>query len=248
MKKLLKGIIDFRQNVRPAYREQFAALEFGQKPDTLMIACSDSRVAPNVFASTDPGDLFVVRNVGNLVPPYGAADASAEAAALEFSLANLPIKDIILCGHSNCGAMNALIAGTGCQHLPAVWSWLQFGQPALNRLIETKVAGESTARADALSKLNVLEQIEHLKTYPNVRERIENGTLRLHAWWFHIGDAEVLVHTGKEDSEFEVIDETFAQNWLAKADEPVVLPTETASGKFGLSGGGRAAQNKALQA
>src|SRR5436190_3831044 len=112
MKKLIQGIVEFRQNVRPDYRDRFARLALGQAPDTLFIACSDSRVVPNLFASADPGDLFVIRNVGNLVAPAGSdgispSDASG-AAAIEFSLINLAVTDIVVCGHSECGAMHAL--------------------------------------------------------------------------------------------------------------------------------------------
>ena len=133
MKKLVKGIIDFRKHVRPSYRETFARLALGQSPDTLFIACSDSRVAPNVFASTDPGDLFVIRNVGNLVPPCGGehgrstADES-EAAAIEFAVMNLGVSDVIICGHSECGAMQALLNGREKVQTPNLKSWGSFSR------------------------------------------------------------------------------------------------------------------------
>src|ERR1700712_1293849 len=115
MKKLLNGIVDFRKNVRPTVKETFALLALGQRPDTLFIACSDSRVVPNLFASSDPGDLFVVRNVGNLIPACGESGHSksdeSEAAAIEFALLNLPVAEIIVCGHSECGAMDKLVRG-----------------------------------------------------------------------------------------------------------------------------------------
>src|SRR5438045_8780417 len=111
MRKLIRGIIEFRKNRRPEYIETFARLALGQAPDTLFIACSDSRVAANVFASTEPGDMFVIRNVGNLIPRYQegteAPHFGAEAAAIQFGLANLPITDVVVCGHSECDAMGA---------------------------------------------------------------------------------------------------------------------------------------------
>src|SRR5947207_12600155 len=116
MKKLVRGILDFRNHLQPSQRENFARLALGQAPDTLFVTCSDSRVAPDVFASTDPGDLFVIRNVGNLVAPCGGdhglsiADES-EAAAIEFAVSNLGITEIIVCGHSECAAMQALTRG-----------------------------------------------------------------------------------------------------------------------------------------
>src|SRR5947207_10580140 len=115
MKKLVQGIVEFRRNVRPDYRDRFARWALGEAPYTLFIACSDSRVVPNLFASADPGDLFVIRNVGNLIPPAGSdgvspSDAS-EAAAIEFALVNLAVTDIVVCGHSECDAMHALLNG-----------------------------------------------------------------------------------------------------------------------------------------
>src|SRR3984893_9485910 len=104
MKKLIQGIVDFRKNLTEESRALFAKLALEQKPDTLFIACSDSRVVPNLFASTNPGDLFVLRNIGNLVPPASSPDSSASA-VIEFSIFSLHVSDIIVCGHSECAAM-----------------------------------------------------------------------------------------------------------------------------------------------
>src|SRR4051812_40742074 len=109
MKKLIGGILEYRKRLNPELRETFARLALGQAPNALYIGCSDSRVSVNVFASTEPGDLFVIRNVGNLIPPCGpdgvsSADES-EAAAVEFAILNLQVTDVIVCGHSECGAM-----------------------------------------------------------------------------------------------------------------------------------------------
>ena len=126
MKKLLEGIVEFRKKKRPAYRERFAHLALGQSPDCLVFACSDSRVVPNVFASTQPGDLFVVRNVGNLVPPWVSGDGGAsgsEAAAVDFAVDVLGVRDIVVCGHSECGAMRTLMSGgVGPDH-PGLDAW-----------------------------------------------------------------------------------------------------------------------------
>src|SRR4051812_40341649 len=115
MKKLRQGIVDFRKSRRPEYAATFARLALGQAPDALFVACSDSRVVPNLFASTEPGDLFVLRNVGNIVAPCGAHGASesdeSEGAALEFAILSLKVNDVIVCGHSECGAMRALTEG-----------------------------------------------------------------------------------------------------------------------------------------
>jgi carbonic anhydrase len=219
MKKLLKGIVEFRQSVRADYREKFARLALGQAPDTLFIACSDSRVVPNLFASAVPGDLFVVRNVGNLIAPAGANGLSksdeSEAAAIEFAVAKLQVPDIIVCGHSECGAMQALLGGRDAVEMPHLRSWLRHGDCALEKLERNQAPDPSLARHNQLSQLNVLAQIEHLKSYSLVRDRIKAGRLRLHGWWFELKKADVYAY---EDSlgRFVMIDEAEAEHLLSR--------------------------------
>jgi carbonic anhydrase len=221
MKKLIRGIVDFRKNVRAGYKDVFARLALGQRPDTLFIACSDSRVVPNLFASSDPGDLFVVRNVGNLIPPCGAperrAGENSAAAAIEFGLDALPITDIIVCGHSECGAMRALAGGRDQLELPYLKGWLRHAEGSLRRLDSALPGDAHLERHNRLSRVNVLEQLEHLKTYPAVHERIQAGRLRLHGWWFDIKEADVYEY-GAEDGGFRLIDEDYAQILLQRAE------------------------------
>jgi carbonic anhydrase len=195
MKKLLNGIVEFRRKMQPSHRERFARLALGQSPDTLLITCSDSRVAPNVFASTDPGDLFVVRNVGNMIPPCGGHGISvadeSEVAALEFAILNLKVKDIVVCGHSECGAMIALYHGRENVTLPHLRSWLVHGQDAADRLESGEKFATHLLPHNELSQLNVLEQVNHLKTYPLVQERLASGDIKIHGWWFDIAKAEL---------------------------------------------------------
>jgi carbonic anhydrase len=195
VQKLLAGIAEFQRRLRPADRENFARLALGQAPDCLFIACSDSRVVPNAFASTDPGDLFVVRNVGNIVPPTGESGLSvadlSEAAAIEFALLALDVRDIVVCGHSECGAMHAMLdvpVPPGARNLDA---WLAVGRSALARFRANPDFAAGLAPHNRLSQLNVLQQLSNLRTYPVVRERIDAGTLRLHGWWFDIAQARV---------------------------------------------------------
>ncbi len=222
MKKLLKGIVDFRRNVRPAVKDTFAQLALGQRPDTLFIACSDSRVVPNLFASTEPGDLFVVRNVGNLIPPYEEANGGphfgSEAAAIQFALAALPITEIIVCGHSECGAIGALAQGRTPENTPALGCWLRHGERSLRKLEGGAELGSHLERHNQLSQINVLEQLEHLKTYPIVRERLEARKLRLHGWYFDIKGAEVYEFEPSEER-FHLIDETYAITLLNRDSE-----------------------------
>jgi carbonic anhydrase len=219
MKKLIRGIVEFRKNVQSDYRERFAHLALDQTPDTLFIACSDSRVVPNTFASADPGDLFVIRNVGNLIAPADHTGVStsdeSEGAAIEFALEKLQVTDIIVCGHSDCGAMQALLQGRGAVAPVHLKSWLRYGEDALEKLKKGGSPDPSLARHNQLSQLNVLSQIEHLKTYPPVQTRLRAGHLRLHSWWFDLTHADVYTYdTNKQ--RFILIDESSAPLLLQK--------------------------------
>ena len=214
MKKLVDGIVEFRKTVQQGYREAFGKLAVGQSPDALFIACSDSRVVPNTFASTNPGDLFVIRNVGNLIPPCGEFGVSlsdeSEAAAIEFSVLNLKIADIIVCGHSECGAMHALIEDRDKLPLPNLRSWLRHGESSLARFNKGEIIDASLMPHNQLSQINVLEQMNHIKTYPSIRERFDAGTLGIHGWWFDIARADVYAFDPKL-GRFILIDEAAAE-------------------------------------
>lgn len=221
MRKLVRGIVEFRKRALQSYREKFAQLALGQSPDTLFIACSDSRVAANVFASTEPGDLFVIRNVGNMIPCCGddghsSADES-EAAAIEFAILNLNVRHIIVCGHSECGAMHAILRGRNQLTSPHLRAWLRHGEPSL-KSIENHTGDLSPV--NKLSQLNVLQQVEHLKSYPVVRERMEQGKLQLHPWWFELAGASVYSYN-EEQKKFVMIDENTAPAILAQLDSEV---------------------------
>lgn len=200
MKKLVDGILDFRKRIRPGVRDTFAKLALGQKPDALFIACSDSRVAANVFASTDPGDLFVIRNVGNMVPFHG--EGGSVAAGIEFAILNLEVKDIIVCGHSECGAMQALVLGRDHVTSPHLKNWLRHGDKGIAE------AGDDHNR---LSQLNVLQQIENLKSYTIIQERLKKGKLRIHGWWFELATATVLYYEPSQSKFIEIDEETAAR-------------------------------------
>jgi carbonic anhydrase len=221
LKKLINGIVEFRRNARPGYKETFAKLALGQSPDSLLIACSDSRMAVNVFASTEPGDLFVVRNVGNMIAPCDDRGTTlgdeSEAAAVEFATLALNVSDIIVCGHSECGAMRALLNEEKSLPAPHLYSWLRHAEGALAKLRDGVRMKDELALHNHLSQLNVLEQIEHLSTYPTVRERIQQGKLDIHGWWFDIAKANVLAYE-KEEGRFVVIDEAEAARILARLD------------------------------
>jgi carbonic anhydrase len=222
VKKLIRGIVEFRQKVRPGVRETFARLALGQSPDALLIACSDSRVVPNLFASTEPGDLFVIRNPANIISPCGADGRSvsdeSEAAAIEFSTLILNVRDIIVCGHSECGAMRMLWEDQKNALAPHLHAWLRHAEGALREVREGARAPGTLAPHNQLSQVNVLRQMDHLRTYPIVRERLQAGRLRLHAWWFDIAEAEVLCYDEKA-RRFVVIDEAEAERLIARLED-----------------------------
>ena len=219
MLKLVQGIVDFRKNLKPSYRDTFARLALGQSPDALFIGCSDSRVAVNVFASTDPGDLFVVRNVGNLVPPCGDGGQSladeSEAAAIEFALGTLNVSHIIICGHSECGAMQALTAGRENLQDPNLRAWLRHGEESLAYVGREHSIGKNLENHNQLSQLNVLKQMEHIKTYPIVRERLESGKLMIHGWWFDLKRADVFAYE-ESFNDFVLFDDAQAFRIMAR--------------------------------
>jgi carbonic anhydrase len=219
VKKLIQGIVEFRTKVQKDYREAFGRLAIGQSPDTLFIACSDSRVVPNTFASTNPGDLFVIRNVGNLIPPcdhhgHSTSDES-EAAAIEFSVMTLNIENIIVCGHSECGAMRALINDRQKVQAPNLKSWLRHGDEALERLQTGNALDTSVAEHNQLSQLNVLLQMEHIMSYPIVKEKMAAGKLGVHGLWFDIAKADVYAYE-PDMKRFVLIDEAEAARLLER--------------------------------
>lgn len=207
MKKLIQGIVDFRKTLREDNRALFAKLALGQKPDALFIACSDSRVVPNLFVSTNPGDLFVLRNVGNLIPPASSSHDHCSAAAIEYSLQKLNIKDIIVCGHSECGAIKAIASGIESLCCPHLESWLKHGLESCNKVRQGITLDASLSEHNQISQVNVLQQMEHIASYPFVQSRLAEGRLRMHGWWFDIAHADVYCYEASLN-QFVLIDES----------------------------------------
>lgn len=231
MRKLIQGIIDFRENRKPNYEETFQRLALGQKPDALFVGCSDSRVVPNLFASTEPGDLFVIRNVGNLIAPCCGehnenAKEHAEAAAIEYATLVLGVSDIIVCGHSECGATLAAL-DENRKLSPNLSSWLEHLRPSVERLKKGEVLDPKLSLHNQLSQINVLQQLEHISTYPVVQEALKNKTLRLNAWWFNIAKVEVEVYNPTK-KKFVPIDKKMAEQMLqamSTKDDPLTKQT-----------------------
>jgi carbonic anhydrase len=186
MQKLIDGVKRFRRRVFPENREFFERLAARrQQPVALFITCADSRINPNLITQTEPGDLFLIRNVGNLVPPYGAG--GSEAAAIEYSLEVLGIRDIVICGHSQCGAIQALLDEQRLGSHLAVKQWCDHAE-ATRRIVQKKYPGHQPADVAALAAMdNVLVQIGHLATHPAVAARLAAGEVHVHGWYYDIG-------------------------------------------------------------
>ena len=211
MQKLLKGALTFRRHVFTAYRQLFERLADGQEPEALFITCSDSRWVPNLITSADPGVLFVVRNIGNIVPPANPADTdNAEASALEYALNVLKVGHIVICGHSGCGAMKAAL-GTIDDKMPHVRSWLRHTVNAKKLLEAYTDVTDPQARADLLSEINVLVQLKNLKTHPLVQEHLDAGTLHLHAWFFEIDSAQLYTYDPNEEEFVPITEQVVKQ-------------------------------------
>lgn len=189
MRNLIDGIHRFQHGVFGPQRELFSRLVDGQAPDALFITCSDSRIAPNLITQTNPGDLFIVRNAGNLVPPWGVD--SGEAATIEYALECLNISDVIICGHTHCGAMSALLHPDEVAALPAVRRWLGFAEGTRRVLAQHYAKLDDGELLDVCAEENVLCQVENLRTHPAVMARLAAGTLTLHAWVYDIESGAV---------------------------------------------------------
>jgi carbonic anhydrase len=188
MQRLINGIRQFYANVFLPHEERFSKMAQGQNPEALFITCSDSRVDPNLITQTGPGDLFILRNAGNIVPPCGKS-GGGEQATIEYAIKGLGIRDIIVCGHSHCGAMQAMFRPQDSSNIRSLRSWLENAQPAMAAL------GKLNSEADdllLLSEANVLAQLGNLTTYSFISEAIERGQLSLHGWIYRLDTGEVM--------------------------------------------------------
>lgn len=193
MQKLIQGIHQFQQDNFRSLQGLFEQLSKGQNPDTLFITCSDSRIDPNLLTRTSPGELFILRNAGNIVPPHGAANGG-EGATIEYAVAALGVKDIIICGHTLCGAMKGLLHPESLTTLPAVSAWLSHAEATRRIVQESYSQLDGDRLLTATVEENVLVQVENLRTLPSVAARLVKGDLNLHAWVYKIETGEVFAY------------------------------------------------------
>lgn len=199
MTRIIQGVFDFQQRVFHSKRTLFARLSAGQRPLALFITCSDSRINPNLLTQTEPGELFILRNAGNLVPPCDTPP-NGEAATIEYAVQQLHVRDIILCGHSQCGAMAGLVAPETVAPMPAVAAWLKFAEASIERARKRHPHAAGPELLQAVIEQNVLLQMEHLQTLPPVREGAEAGRVRLHAWVYGFERGEVTAYDAESDA------------------------------------------------
>ncbi|MFJ5728099.1 carbonic anhydrase [Streptomyces paradoxus] len=198
MKALLDRARTFRTRV-DFNSGEYRKLAEGQYPEALFITCSDSRVIPAMITGARPGEIFELRNAGNIVPPYGRPGACGEAATIEYALEVLGVQDIVVCGHSHCGAMGALKSGDDLSALPGVDAWLRIARPELASVLETAPDDPSLPE---VSQGNVVNQLTALRSYPVVRQRLDSGRLRLHGWYYEV-DTGFVYELG-DDGDFRV--------------------------------------------
>ncbi len=188
---IVEGVQEFQEVRFQAHRDLFERLTQGQKPHALFITCSDSRIDPSLVTGSSPGSLFIMRNAGNIVPPYGAANGG-EGATVEYALLALGVRHIIVCGHSHCGAMQGLMNPEGVEGLPAVARWLEHAQAARLVVRERHPDLEGERLIVEAGRANVLVQLAHLRTHPAVALRLAQGRLSLHAWVYTFETGEML--------------------------------------------------------
>jgi len=194
MKKLVRGLREFRANYFSTHRELFEQLSHKQKPRVLFITCSDSRIDPTLITQAAPGELFVIRNAGNIIPPFGATNGG-EGATVEYAIHALGIEQIVVCGHSHCGAMKGMLQlGTLEEEMPLVYDWLRHAEATRRLVMENYGEYEGEELLEVAIAENVLTQIDNLRTYPVIHSRLYQGRLKIYGWIYHIESGEVFAY------------------------------------------------------
>lgn len=203
MKSLIDNARSFAAThvAAPHNAAAFQALGAGQSPEALFVTCSDSRVVPALITGARPGELFELRTAGNVVPPYPSGDdvgpdnrPMSEAATIEYAVCVLGVRDIVVCGHSHCGAVGALVRGEDLSAVPAVRDWLDHSVAPDAALRSLTPSSEDAADVAEAVQTHVLAQVERLRAYPCVRERVDDGSLTLHAWYYEVHTGTVTAH------------------------------------------------------
>ncbi|OEC33009.1 carbonic anhydrase [Pseudomonas cuatrocienegasensis] len=187
--RIVDGFRRFRRDVFPQQQALFKRLANQQQPRAMFITCADSRIVPELITQSDPGDLFVTRNVGNVVPPYGQMMGGVST-AIEYAVLALGVQHIIICGHSDCGAMKAVLAPDSLKGMPTVKAWLRHSEAARTLVADNCGCADHTTLG-VLTEENVIAQLTHLRTHPAVASRLASGQLAIHGWVYDIARCEI---------------------------------------------------------
>jgi len=185
--KFLGGVSRFQKDVYPEHQELFQKLALGQRPEALFITCADSRIDPCLITQTKPGELFICRVIGNIVPPYPDAIGGVSA-TIEYAVGVLRVADVIVCGHTDCGVMKGALNPDALSAYPNVTAWLRYAR------IHHRDTNPGQGSILALTEQNVVRQLENLRTHPSVASRLANDDLGLHGWVYHIGPGKVTAY------------------------------------------------------
>lgn len=198
MKDIIDGFLRFQRDAFPERVKLFKDLATQQRPRALFISCSDSRLVPELVTQREPGDLFVIRNAGNIVPSYGP-EPGGVSASVEYAVAALQVADIVICGHSDCGAMTAIATCKCLEHMPAVAGWLRYADSA--RVVnEARQHPDQPTKVAAMVRENVIAQLANIQTHPSVRLALEEGRVTLHGWIYDIESGRIDAFDGRSGS------------------------------------------------
>jgi carbonic anhydrase len=208
VESILRGLKRFRKKVYPKHRELFQKLALSQRPTALFITCADSRIDPCLLTQTQPGELFLCRVIGNIVPPYPETIGGVSA-TIEYAVGVLGVPDVILCGHTDCGVMKGVLNPDALKPLANVSAWLNHALPAREALVKPGTDSPGAYSPETyltdpdflltLTERNVVEQLKNLRTHPSVAARLEQGNLKLHGWVYHIGKGMVTTYSPSKE-------------------------------------------------
>jgi carbonic anhydrase len=201
--RIVHGVAKFQSEVYPSRREMFERLRHKQEPLALFVTCADARVVPNLFTQTDPGEIFIERNPGNMVPPY-VEFVGGVTAGVEYAMLALKVPLIVVCGHTDCGVMKALLDPMKAEGMPGVQKWMSHGVPARDRALREHAYERSEEQLRRVTEYNVLEQIENLKSHPSVRKRLRYDEVEIRGWLYGIGDGSIR-EANLKTGEFELL-------------------------------------------
>lgn len=205
MQKILNGLKKFKTDVFPNLEPLFKKLRGEQTPEVLFITCADSRVVPALITQTDPGDMFLVRIAGNIVPPYGEVHGGVTA-TIEYALMVLKVRHVVVCGHSDCGVVKGMLHPEKLEGVPVVERWLHQAEVARRVVVDNYRGASEEQMVEALTYENVVAQLDHLMTHPSVASALARGELMLHGWVYSIHDGTVMAYDAERGDFVDLVE------------------------------------------